>query len=296
VNKPSTITNRKKKKQTADRWNRIERGCRMVASRRRAPTAQTELEFVQIIPQRPQKGTKFANYVLEFCHELLFLYSEPTSASRNIRFMFANGQSKRMTDAPKKLLCIEDDRETATLIAEELVERGFEVNLAYDGREGLAAVLQKKPDLVLCDISMPALSGFEVLERLTALAPSFGDIPFIFLTALSDRDNELKGRQLGADDYVTKPIDFDMLSMIVNARLAGVARTEVWAKLVELHEREVETLTWVARGKTSAEIAQILGLTKRTVDFHLDNARVKLGATTRTQAAIKAATGRLIEI
>jgi DNA-binding NarL/FixJ family response regulator len=210
--------------------------------------------------------------------------------------MFANGQSKRMTDAPKKLLCIEDDRETATLIAEELVERGFEVNLAYDGREGLAAVLQKKPDLVLCDISMPALSGFEVLERLTALAPSFGDIPFIFLTALSDRDNELKGRQLGADDYVTKPIDFDMLSMIVNARLAGVARTEVWAKLVELHEREVETLTWVARGKTSAEIAQILGLTKRTVDFHLDNARVKLGATTRTQAAIKAATGRLIEI
>jgi DNA-binding CsgD family transcriptional regulator len=54
-------------------------------------------------------------------------------------------------------------------------------------------------------------------------------------------------------------------------------------------------LTWVARGKTSAEIAQILGLTKRTVDFHTDNARGKLGAATRTEAAIKAATGRLIE-
>jgi DNA-binding CsgD family transcriptional regulator len=62
-----------------------------------------------------------------------------------------------------------------------------------------------------------------------------------------------------------------------------------------LNEREVEALTWVARGKTSTEIAEILSLTKRTVDFHLDNARVKLGAATRTEAAIKAATGKLIE-
>jgi DNA-binding NarL/FixJ family response regulator len=210
--------------------------------------------------------------------------------------MLANTCPRRMPEARKKILCIEDDRETAALIAEELVERGFDVSVTHDGREGLAAVLQTKPDLVLCDISMPALSGFDVLERLTALAPSFGDIPFILLTALSDRDNELKGRQLGADDYVTKPIDFDMLNVIINARLAGVALTEVWANFIVLHEREIETLTWVARGKTSAEIAQILGLTKRTVDFHLDNARIKLGATTRTQAAIKAATGRLIEI
>jgi DNA-binding NarL/FixJ family response regulator len=120
-------------------------------------------------------------------------------------------------------------------------------------------------------------------------------MPFVFLTALTDRDNELKGRQLGADDYVTKPIDFDVLTTIINARLAGVARSELWPKLVQLNDREVETLTWVARGKTSAEIAQILGLTKRTVDFHIDNARSKLGAATRTQAVIKAATGRLIE-
>ena len=64
---------------------------------------------------------------------------------------------------------------------------------------------------------------------------------------------------------------------------------------MELSDREAETLTWAARGKTSAEIAQILGLSKRTVDFHIDNARTKLGATTRIQAAIKAMTGRLIE-
>jgi DNA-binding response OmpR family regulator len=200
-----------------------------------------------------------------------------------------------MTEARKKILCIEDDRETAALIAEELVDRGFEISIAHDGRAGLAAILKNMPDLVLSDISMPVMSGFELLERLTALEPRFAKMPFIFLTALTDRDNELKGRHLGADDYVTKPIDFEVLTTIINARLAGVARSELWPKLVQLNDREVETLTWVARGKTSAEIAQILGLTKRTVDFHIDNARTKLGAATRTQAVIKAATGRLID-
>jgi DNA-binding response OmpR family regulator len=200
-----------------------------------------------------------------------------------------------MAEARKKILCIEDDRETAALIAEELVERGFEISIAHDGRAGLAAILKTMPDLVLSDISMPVMSGFELLERLTALEPRFAKMPFIFLTALTDRDNELKGRHLGADDYVTKPIDFEVLTTIINARLAGVARSELWPKLVQLNDREVETLTWVARGKTSAEIAQILGLTKRTVDFHIDNGRTKLGAATRTQAVIKAAAGRLID-
>jgi len=200
-----------------------------------------------------------------------------------------------MTDAPKKILCIEDDRETAALIAEELIDRGYDVSLAHDGREGLTAILKTMPDLVLSDISMPAMSGFELLERLVALAPRFSKMPFIFLTALTDRDNELKGRQLGADDYVTKPIDFEVLATIITARLAGIARTGLWPKAVALNHREVEVLTWVARGKTSAEIAQILGITKRTVDFHIDNARAKLSAATRTEAVIKAATGRLIE-
>jgi DNA-binding NarL/FixJ family response regulator len=200
-----------------------------------------------------------------------------------------------MAQTQKKILCIEDDRETAALIAEELLDRGYDVTVAHDGREGLGAILKFMPDLVLSDISMPAMSGFELLERLTALAPRFSKMPFVFLTALTDRDNELKGRQLGADDYVTKPIDFDLLATIITARLNGVARGALWPKMVDLNDREIEVLTWVARGKTSAEIAQILNLTKRTVDFHTDNARTKLGAATRTEAVIKAATGRLIE-
>ncbi|SPJ18731.1 Regulatory protein, LuxR (fragment) [Burkholderiales bacterium] len=142
---------------------------------------------------------------------------------------------------------------------------------------------------------MPVMTGFEVLERLTAIAPRFRDMPFVFLTALTDRDNELKGRQLGADDYVSKPIDFEVLATIINARLARVARMEVWPRAIELSEREIAALTWSARGKTSDEIATILGLSKRTVDFHMDNARTKLGVATRTQAVVKAVTGRLIE-
>ena len=198
--------------------------------------------------------------------------------------------------AKQRILCIEDDHETAGLIGEELAEQGYEVLLAHDGQEGFGAVLKLMPDLVLCDINMPLMSGFQVLEQLTALEPRFNDMPFVFLTALADRENELRGRQLGADDYVTKPIDFEILGAIIRARLARVARPALWATRITLSDREIETLTWVARGKTSAEIALILGLSKRTIDFHVENARTKLSATTRIEAAVKAATGRLIDV
>src|SRR5271166_5991877 len=142
-----------------------------------------------------------------------------------------------MTEVRKKILCIEDDRETAGLIAEELLDRGYDVTVAHDGRDGLAAILRVMPDLVLSDISMPTMSGFDLLERLVALAPRFSRMPFVFLTALTDRDNELKGRQLGADDYVTKPIDFEVLATIIAARLNGVARTALWPKALALNDR-----------------------------------------------------------
>jgi DNA-binding response OmpR family regulator len=195
----------------------------------------------------------------------------------------------------KRVLCIEDDCETAGLIAEELNDRGYDVGVAYNGRDGLAAILRTPPDLVLADVNMPAMSGFDLLERLTALEPRFVRMPFVFLTALADHDNELKGWRLGADDYVTKPVDFDVLAALIASRFNRVARSGVWPKRINLGERELETLTWAARGKTFAEIGEILGLSRRTVEFHLDNARKKLGVPTRTQALIKATIGELIE-
>jgi DNA-binding NarL/FixJ family response regulator len=196
----------------------------------------------------------------------------------------------------KKILCIEDDPETAALIAEELVERGFEVVVAHNGREGLQLLMRFPPDLVLCDIGMPVMTGFEVLQSLSELGPRFSKIPLIFLTALANREDELKGRRLGADDYVTKPIDFDRLAAIVQTRLAGIARMQPSASLVVLNERQIQVLTLVARGNTSAEIGQKLRLSRRTVDFHIDNARIKLHATTRTEAAIKAVAAGLIKL
>jgi DNA-binding NarL/FixJ family response regulator len=142
---------------------------------------------------------------------------------------------------------------------------------------------------------MPVMSGFDLLKRLTALEPRFVRMPFVFLTALADHDNELRGWQLGADDYVTKPVDFDVLAAVIASRLKRVARSAVWPSQIDLGTREIETLTWAARGKTFAEIGAILGLSRRTVEFHLENARRKLGVPTRTQALIKAAVGELIE-
>ena len=136
-----------------------------------------------------------------------------------------------MAQVRKKILCIEDDREAAALIVEELADQGFEPITAYDGRAGFDAILKHMPDLVLCDVNMPVMSGFEVLERLNDIAPRFGRMPFVFLTAMSDRENELRGRRLGADDYVVKPVDFDVLNAIINERLTGASssRTPVTA-------------------------------------------------------------------
>jgi DNA-binding NarL/FixJ family response regulator len=192
-----------------------------------------------------------------------------------------------------KVLCIEDDGETAAMIAEELVDRGFEVAIAYSGEEGLLTIINETPDVVLCDVRMPGMSGYEVLERLKECAPRVWQVPFVFLTGLIDREDELKGRRLGADDYVTKPIDFDRLFFIIKSRLAARRPASAPRNLKEI---EIEVLTEVARGKKSREIAHRLHLSKRMVDYHVGNAQTKLRAETRTEAVIKAATAGLIKL
>jgi DNA-binding NarL/FixJ family response regulator len=201
-----------------------------------------------------------------------------------------------MADGNRKILCIDDDRETAALIAEDMNHRGFDVIVADDGPAGLLEIMRATPDFILCDLILPTMTGFEVLARLNELAPRLGRIPIAFLAASADRDSELRGRLLGADDYITKPIDFERLAYIINARIEGVARNKMMPKFVRLSEDENRLLTLAARGKTSAEIAQMLNLSKRTVDFHIDNARRKLSAATRTEAVLKAVTTGLIDL
>ncbi|HSZ53608.1 MAG TPA: response regulator [Caulobacteraceae bacterium] len=217
-------------------------------------------------------------------------HAPPVSASRRDR------PNRSRSEKSQRILCIEDDRETAGLLGEALGDLGYLVEIAHSGAEGMRAIDARRPDLVLCDLNMPGMSGFDVLERVAALPHGLHHMPFLFLTALTDRESELRGRRLGADDYVGKPIDFEVLDAIIKTRLTRSGREERKHAQIELSERETDALTWSARGKTSDEIAQILGLTKRTVDFHIDNARAKLGVATRIEAVAMAVAADLIEV
>lgn len=203
---------------------------------------------------------------------------------------------QRSSGITARILCIEHDPETAASLVDALPERGLAVTLVRNGLDAVAEILREAPNLVLFDARSASDSCVDLLERFIQVAPSVASIPFVFLTAPLDRLEAFMGRQVSVDRCVPTPIDFDVLESVIKAnirpvRAAGRAR----AKPIPLKHREIETLTWVARGKTSAQIAEILGLAKRTVDFHLDNARKALRVATRTEAAIKASQDRLIK-
>jgi DNA-binding NarL/FixJ family response regulator len=202
-------------------------------------------------------------------------------------------QSSRVT---ARILCIERDPETAASIADALPERGLAVRVVKNGLDAVAEILRDAPNLVLFDARSVRDSSVDLLERLIKVAPRFASIPFVFLTTPLDRIDAFLGRQVGVDRCVVTPIDFDVLETVIKANIRPArAANRIRRKPMTLKHRQIETLTWVARGKTSVQIAQILGLTKRTVDFHIDNARKMLGVATRTEAAIKASQDRLIK-
>jgi DNA-binding NarL/FixJ family response regulator len=189
-------------------------------------------------------------------------------------------------NARPKILCIEDDPETVELLVEVLGEEGFDPVIAHDGREGVAK-FGERPNLILCDVDMPHLSRFEVLQQLRKSVGQLRNIPFLFITAYGSRESHLQARRLGCDDFLTKPLDFELLVEIVRNRLAQSPN----AAPVEftLTDREAEALTWVARGKSSNDIAVLMNVSERTVNFHINNVIRKVGVVTRVQAAIQCA-------
>ncbi len=102
-----------------------------------------------------------------------------------------------------KIVLCEDDEILSRVIQEELKESGFEVYSAKDGEKGVKLVRDKRPDLVLCDVLMPKMDGFQALEELKK-SPDTQDIPVIMLTMLSKDEDIKKGLQLGANDYIVK--------------------------------------------------------------------------------------------
>jgi len=140
----------------------------------------------------------------------------------------------------KTILCIEDEIDLRTDIAEELSAAGYDVVEAANGREALARLETVHPDLILCDITMPELNGYEFMAKVRSEREDLAEVPFIFLTALADRTEMLNGKNAGADDYLVKPVDYDDLLATVKSQLRMVER--VRKSLVQELEREQKRL------------------------------------------------------
>ena len=146
---------------------------------------------------------------------------------------------------------------------------------------------------ILCDIDMPHMTGFEVLGAFRKDVSQLHNVPFLFITAYGSRESHLQARRLGCDDFITKPLDFELLVEIIRSRLAQRSKQDTVD--FSLTEREIEALTWVAKGKSSTDIAVLMNVSERTVNFHVNNVIRKLGVATRVQAAIRCAMLGLIE-
>lgn len=124
------------------------------------------------------------------------------------------------------ILCIEDEPSLREDIAVDLREAGYAVIAVASAADALDLLRRQRPDLILSDIVMPRMDGHALLAHLRSARPDLDDIPFVFLTALSAREQMIAGRRAGADDYLTKPIDYDLLRAIVSSRLERAARAQ----------------------------------------------------------------------
>lgn len=198
----------------------------------------------------------------------------------------------------KRILVIDDEAKLRRQFSALLTLEGFTILEARNGREGVELARRELPDLVICDITMPEMNGHRVLETLRG-EPATAHLPFIFLTGWSERDDVRAGMNLGADDYLTKPVDPADLIAAVQARLrraeaavsgapkrpGGGEASPAPLESLGLTPREAEILFWVAQGKTNPEIATILGIGLTTVKKHLESTFAKLGVENRTSAA-----------
>ncbi|MBM3569863.1 MAG: response regulator [Alphaproteobacteria bacterium] len=122
------------------------------------------------------------------------------------------------------VLVIDDDRWIREAVRAALVRAGYAVLDAADGRAGLDAIREHRPDLILCDVMMPGMDGYEVLSKLLKTHEVFRQVPFIFMSGLTDQRSQAVGKNLGADDYLTKPLDAGLLVATVKARLRQIER------------------------------------------------------------------------
>ena len=110
----------------------------------------------------------------------------------------------------KTILIVDDERDLVEVLKLKLETEGYSTNEAYDGNAALEQVRQKRPDLILLDIMMPELNGYQVCRELKK-DPNYKDIPIMMLTAKAQESDKFWGIETGADEYITKPFDFKKL-------------------------------------------------------------------------------------
>lgn len=124
----------------------------------------------------------------------------------------------------KKVLIIEDEKSIADIIQFNLNKEGFETETAYDGKTGLEKALSSKPDLILLDVMLPVIDGFQVCKKVRESST----VPIVMLTAKEEEVDKVLGLELGADDYITKP--FGMRELIARIK-ANIRRTDLMNSL-----------------------------------------------------------------
>jgi DNA-binding NarL/FixJ family response regulator len=203
----------------------------------------------------------------------------------------------------KRILVIEDEPEMLRNLLTVLKMEGYATFKATNGRDGIEIALRERPDVIVCDVMMPDVDGYGVLEAVRKNVNTL-PIPFIFLTARAEKQDVRTGMNLGADDYLTKPVDADDLLTAIETRLTrATERERVAQSQVEfapdfssskpletlgLTAREAEVLLWVAQGKSNPDISGILGASEGTIKKHLEHIFEKLGIESRNAAALRA--------
>lgn len=186
------------------------------------------------------------------------------------------------------ILIIEDDPSICSNMELILRMEGFAITAVDGGQKALDIIRKSPPDLILCDILMPEMDGHAFLKLLKQ-ERECADIPFIFVTALGDRNDMRQGMAAGADDYLSKPFTAEELVTAVKGRLSRhesiinhktrSAFKEEYAFLQkQISPREREVLLLVGKGATSKEIAEQLGISQRTAEVHRANLMNKLHA------------------
>lgn len=213
-----------------------------------------------------------------------------------------------MNNSIAKILVVDDEKDIVELLSYNITQAGFEVIKAYDGQEALEK-LSLEPDLILLDVMMPRLNGYEVCSKVRSME-KYKNVPIIFLTARSDESDEIWGLNLGANDFIQKPISINKIiariksslrfgskefeeskkskNMIIGPLLISKERHLVLLndKPIDLARKEFEILLFLASnpGKVFSR-DRILNIVwgqnayvvVRTIDVHMLNLRKKLG-------------------